>query len=415
MMRLALTLLTVFCAVANATPREDVEGIARAIEANFFDPDRAKTIAADLRNSAKAGDFDQLTRADLAVELTERLRKLDGHFGVRLAPPEAPRQRAAPRLAPFGESRTNFGFKSVTRLPGNIGYLELAYAAGIDFSRKDDPARRAADAALTMLHEADAVIIDVRNNGGGDPSMVGYLVSAFVDAQADVYNTFHSREGTASERPTSAYATPMLSVPLYVLTSGRTGSAAESLAFTLQSAKRAQIVGERSAGAANPGGAFRTPEGYEVFVATGSPRNPLNGRNWEGEGVKPDVEAVAARALSRAQQLALEKILRGAISGVARADAQWTLEALRAADQPFSPAQDIGGSFGPYTLSTEKGVLLTSRARWPAMTLLPLRKDLYYFEDTPSRRVALHRDGEKVVAISILNADGSEQRLTKRP
>jgi hypothetical protein len=413
---LAIAALALLCSIAHATPRTDVEGIAAAIETNFFDARRATTIATDLRRSAAAGEFDTLTsRADLAAELTQRLRKLDGHFSVRLAPAEVPRQMRAPRPLPPDESRTNYGFKKVARLAGNVGYIELAYVADIDFSKNDDPARCAADAALTLMRGADAVIIDVRNNGGGAPSMVGYLVSAFVDAKADVYNTFHSREGTESERPAIAYPTPMVALPLYVLTSGRTGSAAESIAFTLQSAKRAQVVGERSGGAANPGEPFVTPEGYEVFVATGSPRNPINGRNWEGEGVKPDVEVDAARAVAHAQRLALEKVLAGPIAGAARTDAQWTMEALRASERTLAPSEDVAGTFGLYTLSVENRVLFASRARWPAMTLLPLQSDVYYFEDNPSRRVAIQRQNGKVVAISILSSDGSEQRLNKQP
>jgi hypothetical protein len=262
-----------------------------------------------------------------------------------------------------------------------------------------------------LARDADAFILDLRNNGGGGPSMVGYLVSAFVDPNANVYNTFHSRAGTESEAPAQKYPAPMLSIPLYVLTSGRTGSAAESIAFTLQSAKRAQIVGERSAGAANPGEMFRTPQGYGVFIATGSPRNPINQRNWERDGVKPDVEITAARALDRAQELALERVLAGSVAGAARTDAQWALDALRAAARPPKLAGEVSGEFGPYTLETRGGVVLAKRARWPAMTLLPLAADRFYFEDDPSRRLAVERKDGKIIAVTISNAAGGEQRF----
>jgi hypothetical protein len=420
MIKLPLTAaFTILCSIASAAPRSDVDGVAAVIEANFFDAQRAVQIANDLRRSAAAGELDRYAqRVDLANELTQRLRKIDGHFSVRWSSNASQKQDPrATRATPLPASRTNYGFRRVERLSGNIGYIDLAYAADIDFSRPDDPSRRAADAALALMRDADAVIIDLRSNGGGAPSMVGYLVSAFVDAKANVYNTFHSRAGVDSERPAITYAAPMLSVPVFVLTSGRTGSAAESIAFTLQSAKRAQVVGERSGGAANPGVSFQTPEGYEVFIATGSPRNPINGRNWEGEGVKPDVEVSAERALVRARELALEKVLAGSIAGAARTDTQWALEALRAAGKPSTIAAtaDLAGSFGGYMLKVERGALYAVRARWPARTLLPLQKDLYYFEDDPSRRVAVHRENGAVVAISILSSDGGEQRLSRQP
>jgi len=207
----------------------------------------------------------------------------------------------------------------------------------------------------------------------------------------------------------------MLSLPLYVLTSGRTGSAAEAIAFTLQSAQRAAVVGARSGGAANPGARFTTPQGYSVFISTGSPRNPLNGRNWEGDGVKPDVEVDAVSALDRAHQLALLRILDGDISGASRTDAQWALDALRAKAQPklLKSADDIAGEYGPYELEVTAGVLKAKRARWPVITLSPLADDLYYFDHDPSRRVSIEREKGSVVAITVRSSDGSEQRLRR--
>jgi hypothetical protein len=174
-------------------------------------------------------------------------------------------------------------------------------------------------------------------------------------------------------------------------------------------------VGERSGGAANPGGRFRTPQGYSVFISTGSPRNPLNGRNWEKDGVKPDVEVASERAVDRAHQLALEKVLAGPISGAERTDAQWVLESLRAraVTQPTRLSQHVAGQFGPYELESIDGVVRARRARWPAMILRPLQEDHYYFENNPSRRIRLDREDGKVVAITVSDSDGNEQRLRR--
>jgi len=102
--------------------------------------------------------------------------------------------------------------------------------ADFEFGKPNEPARRAVDAALTMMSNADAVIIDLRNNGGGSPAMVGYLVSAFTKPDANIYNEFRRRDERFSERPGDFYATPMLDVPVFVLISARTASAAEAAA-----------------------------------------------------------------------------------------------------------------------------------------------------------------------------------------
>jgi C-terminal processing protease CtpA/Prc len=139
--------------------------------------------------------------------------------------------------------------------------------------------------------------------------MVGYLMSAFTKPNATIYDVIHYRAGTESERPAQLYPHPRLDIPLYVLTSGRTASAAEAMAYELQAAGRAVVVGEVSSGAANPGGEFPAGEGFNVFISIGTPVNPLTRGNWEGKGVDPDVHVPADAALHRAQVLALEEVL----------------------------------------------------------------------------------------------------------
>ncbi|HJU38695.1 MAG TPA: S41 family peptidase, partial [Tahibacter sp.] len=160
-------------------------------------------------------------------------------------------------------------------------------------------------AALARLAACDAIVIDLTGNRGGAPSLVGYLVSAFTPPGADIYNTFHARNGgTRSEAPAEPYATPMLTVPLYVLTSGRTASAGEAFTYTVKNAKRATIVGETTRGAANPGRFFETGDGYAVFVSDGTPVSPVTKTNWEGAGVAPDVAVPAGDALDAALERA---------------------------------------------------------------------------------------------------------------
>lgn len=293
-------LLAAACtAHASETPRTRVAGVAQAIDEHYFDPERGRDIANDLRESAADGAFDALVAPQaLADALTARLEPLDSHFRVQVAQPDdATTQRAPP--PDIGD-----GIERFDVLPGNVGVLGLRGFAHFEFNREDQPVRQAIDAALRRLAHVDALVVDLGGNRGGSPAMVGYLASAFVAPGADIFNTFHHRAGTQSEAPAQWHVAPRPQLPLYVVIDGRTGSAAESFAYTLQQAGRATIVGEASGGAANPGAPIATRGGLIVFVPTGSPVNPFSHGNWEGVGVQPDVPVPSAEALDAALGLA---------------------------------------------------------------------------------------------------------------
>ena len=297
-------LFTVVAVIAQVAPRQPVGAIAAAIDENYFDAKRGRQIADDLRQAAADGAFDALTDpAQLAATLTARLKPLDRHFRVTWT---GSGERQGRSSLPPGLSGD--GIARVDVLPGNIGYLRLTHFAHVAFGRADDPVRKAIDAALQRLSTTDAVIVDLRDTPGGSPNMVGYLVSAFTPRDANIYNTFHSRSGgTTSEAPREPHARPRLDVPLFVLISQRTGSAAEAFSYTVKNAKRATIVGETSRGAANPGGFVDVGDGFAVFVSDGTPVSPITHTNWEGVGVTPDVAVPAAAALDKATELAQGK------------------------------------------------------------------------------------------------------------
>ena len=414
------------------SPRETVAAIAARIRDLYFDPVVGDQIADALETEAAAGAFDALTdQRDLAATLSRRLRPLDAHFNVAWDPnaPAGPapaiRRPPPPGAAPAGgdpvrrlarpanpgEMRSNFGFRKVEILPGNVGYIDLRQFSNIDFDNPADPARRAADSALSFVADADAVIFDLRDNGGGAPSMVGYLTSAFTPANAPIYNVFHSRQGTESEAPDVFHPNPRLEVPVYVLISGRTGSAGEAFPYTLQGARRATIVGEASGGAANPGGMVPVGGGFAVFISQGSPRNPVTGRNWEGTGVQPDVAVPWDQALTRAHTLALETILAG---DAGRTDAAWTLQVMNST----TAAGDLtpyAGVYGEQTVSVVGDRLSVVRGRRPPVVLARLDGDLFTVVGDPARRVQFGRDdaGRVTILDSIgLGGPGGRARRT---
>ena len=413
----ALLGLAAFAAQAQS-PRERVAGIAAAIAAHYYDAERGQRIADDLRAAAGRGEYDRYPDPrDLATALTTTLQPLDRHFRVALSSdptgPVALRRPGPAAAAPH--RRGSYGLRRVEVLPGNLGYIDLREFADFAYDGSDQPARRAIEAALQLLAGTDALIIDLRDNGGGSPAMVGYLVSAFTAPGADIYNRFRERERSVSEAPPQAYPTPRLTLPLYVLISGRTGSAAESFAYTLKNAKRATVVGEASAGAANPGGEVDAGHGLRVFVSRGSPISPITGGNWEGSGVAPDVAVDSALALERARVLALQAVLALGLPDADTVEARWTLQALRAEAAPPQVAlRDYAGAYGPIHLSERDGRLWLQRDRRPAWPLLPLGEDMFSVAGEPARRVAFERGADgAIVAMEIRAANGPSTRYRR--
>jgi hypothetical protein len=402
---------------AEIDPRPAVSQIAQALQDRYFDPARGAEIADTLRAEAAEGRYDSLTDPrDLQEALTNRLKPLDAHFNVSWRDPSAtpaPVRADALESVPFeiGVSRRGQGFRAVEILPGNIAVVDMRIFAG--FETADAPARRQVDAVLQLISSADAVIFDVRDNGGGSPAMVGYLVSAFVAPGADIYNTFHRRNGQSSERAREEYANPRLDVPLYVVVSGRSASAAEAFSYTLQFARRATIVGERSAGAANPGGPVGTPSGFSIFVPDGSPRNPITGRNWEGTGVLPDIEAPSGDALTVAWKAAL-KAQEGRLSGPVAVEARWVLEALNAPDMSVDTA-DYPAAYSGRQIEVVDGALQYRSGRRPAWRLKPLAPDVFFNREEPALRIRFERDDAgRVTALEVLDSQTGGARYFRR-
>lgn len=406
---------------ADASPRTHIDPIARAIEDHYFDAARAHQIAADLRAAAARGDFDRYTdNRDLATALTDRLKPLDRHFSVSWSPAD---QKAPPMRGPAddGGRRSNYGIRRVERLSGNVGYIDLRSFADFEFGKPNEPARRAIESAVQLVSSSDAIIIDLRGNGGGSPAMVGYLVSAFTAKGANIYNTFHYRDGNKqradSEAPHDWYPKPLLKTPLYVLVGARTGSAAEAFAYTVKNAKRATIVGEPSAGAANPGGEVDAGDGFRIFVSDGAPISPITRTNWEGTGVIPDVAAEPAKTLDVALTQALQSVLAQSDRPEAdKVDTRWALEALQAEQAPPKNVafDDYAGDYGALRVGRDGDHLFVRRERRPPLALRALGDDVFAVANESSQRVVFERDGAgKVVAFEMRESSGSSRRFRR--
>lgn len=294
---------------------EVLDGVLKKLNDHYIFPDKAREMETAIRTRQEKKEYDGVTNArKFAETLTTHLQEVshDKHLRVLFSHDPLPKPRE-PSAEERHKMRTqmgkrNFGFEKVERLEGNIGYLDLRGFM------KAEAAGETAAAAMTFLANTDALIIDVRNNGGGDPGMVALLCSYLFDGQERHLNSLAWRKSSGEEVQqwwTLPYVPgkKYIGKDVYVLTSKRTFSAAEEFTYNLQTQKRASVVGETTGGGAHPGGTQPINDHFAVWVPSGRAVNPITKTNWEGTGVKPDIEVPADQALKTAHLAALKKVL----------------------------------------------------------------------------------------------------------
>ncbi len=276
-----------------------VEGACKALQEGYVYPKVADEMAASVRGKLKAGAYDSIdTEAGLARALTKDLRAVshDGHLALRPAP-----KKQAPMHGAFGDGdqikRENYMFRKVEVLPGNIGYLRLdGFLDGAE-------AEKTAAAAMNFLANTDAIIFDVRYNGGGSPEMIRFLTSYLFEQKTHL-NDMVDREGKVVEEYWTVESVPgqrpAANIPVYVLTSKRTFSGAEEFSYNLKNLKRATIVGETTGGGAHPVRIEPVTDRIAIGVPFMRACNPITKTNWEGTGVAPDIAVSADKALDEA-------------------------------------------------------------------------------------------------------------------
>ena len=296
-----------------ATRQHVLDGAIEHMRRGYIFEDVAEKMAAALRAHAKAGAYDAITSgANFAALVTTHLQEVskDKHLrilynaaGIAGTQPPITEDDRIRRAA--AERRNNYGLHRVERLDGNVGYIELRGFSG------SQEAGAAVSAAMNLVANTDALVFDLRRNGGGSPVTIGFISSYLFDKRVHL-NDFFVRE---TGRRQSFYTSETVdgrkygeSKPVYVLTSNRTFSAAEEFTYNLKNLKRAVIVGETTGGGAHPGGVRRITDHFGIWLPTGRAINPITGTNWEGVGIAPDIAVDPADALRAAHLDALKKL-----------------------------------------------------------------------------------------------------------
>ncbi len=295
-----------------------VNALADRLTALYVFPDKAKVMASALRSNLAKGAYDSLNRGpDFARRLTADLAELvhDGHLRISYSMAVQPSFEGdgggRPSEEQVARARAgHFGFVNVKVLPGNVGLLQFN-----GFMEPEGEVRDTAIAVMKRLAGVDALLVDLRSNGGGSPEMVALLSSQLFPRGKKVHlNDLYWRPSNTTQEfhtdPTLAVG--RISGPVYTVTSSRTFSAAEEYTSNLKHLKRATQVGETTGGGAHPGGRERLSDHFSAFVPRGRAINPVTKGNWEGTGNVPEIQATRAEALKLAYLEALKTLEKGA-------------------------------------------------------------------------------------------------------
>jgi hypothetical protein len=403
-----------------------VDEISTLLNKNYIFAETAKKLEDALRTKLAAGDFANINEAPAFAQAVSQLLLdvgKDRHMGFAYNPAMAEDLR---RLMGRSEEeakkvserqllearRDNFGFRKVERLPGNIGY--------IDFRVFESPADAGATAvaAMNFLAYCDAVIVDLRQNGGGDPAQI-QLISSYFFAEPVHLNDLYAR---ATDRTENYWTLPYVpgakavNADLYILTSARTFSGAEEFTYNMKNLKRATVIGETTGGGAHPTNTMIVQHDFLLRVPFARAINPVSKTNWEGTGVTPDVAVPAAQAFDRAYVMAVEKLAAKATDPGRKAEYEWILTGEKAKQNPTRVEGEVlktyVGVYGERKVTFENGALYYQRTG-PKYRLIPMTARLFAPDGLDNFRIEFTvKDGKAVELVGLY--DNGERQPSPR-
>lgn len=403
---------------------EIIDKISSFLINNYVSPEIGERASGLLMTSHKEGKYSEIKSVqEFAVQLNTDLQEWsnDKHLGVVYDPDwirqmkETGDEDAYLTEEMIAEERArNFGFKRCEVFDGNVGYLDLR----IFFHPKY--AGATAVAAMNLLSDCEAVIFDLRNNGGGWGYMVAFLSSYFLDNEEITHlNSVYSRPEDRYYQSWTAPYVPgriMADIPLYILTSRSTFSAAEEFCYNLKVLKRAIIVGERTRGGAHPISSKMLSNELILILPEMTSVHPVTKTNWEGVGVEPDIATTAGNAINIAYLDALEK-LRDSAAGSKRALLQWYVDGFKARQNPAVVKAEIlqsyAGRYGSLYIRFEDGLLTYQRGDRAIYRMIPMSETLFLIEEQSYVRIRFKKEAGQVKGLTALYSDGDSAEYAR--
>ncbi len=393
--------------------REVVSRLEAALQQNYVFPDRIPAISAELDRRVQSGPVEA---APFAASLAQGLVKAsdDLHFSVAFDPDAVAARRAAKasgeettKAQRDSERAANFGFRDARRLDGDLAYIRF------DFFADPQYAQETAVGAMRFTEGAKGIIIDLRYNNGGVLEMAQLLMSYLYAAgkEQKFFDYFYNKDGVRVERSQwSLAAVPgqrMGNVPVVVLTGSTSFSAAEWMAFSLQKLGRATLIGERTAGGAHPVDSVPVDDRFMLQVPIGQIRDPVDGKDFEGVGVAPDIAVPASDAL-----LVAQKFLLQSRADAGDAEAKWALVPVEfavsgGAVNATKVDEAVGAYEGRTLVRTPTGLAYHWRDHF-VLALDPIGEDWFAVQGTDDYRFHLARENGHVSGLERVFKSGDK-------
>jgi hypothetical protein len=399
-----------------------VETISEKIFRLYPFEDIGRTTGEGILAAYRSGGYDGITSPKaFAARLTEDMERLsnDHHLDLYFAPNLAmeiiARESTGVDLDGMNPSELeqarweNFGFRDLRILEGRVGYLDLR----VFFSARY--AGSTAAAAMDFLAGSNAVIIDLRRNGGGWDSMVTLLAGYFVDIEEteilSISQSTLDQSYFASVVPAWIPGRRFTDRPVYLLVSPNTASAAEAFASILKYLNKDVIlVGETTAGAENPVERIALDEQFVLKIPCYRRVYFGNRSGWEGKGIRPDLEVASERALETAHLHALNALQERFTDDLSREKIQWGIDGYRAILEPVQvdrkTLKSYAGRYRNIRVYPDGDDLYLQFEDRPGQRLLAVSDDYFVIESRDDLRVRFVREGDRVVALERIYSDG---------
>ena len=387
----------------------------------YLYPEKAKKMLEKVEDKMKKGEYRKINSlSNFVSQLTEDMLSVypDGHLRIEELKKTQLERRITDNQKTWWDRRTkeaqyhNFYFRKVEWLPGNIGYLDYRR---LEYASLSGPT---ATAVMNFFSFSDALIIDLRKNPGGRGDIVQLILSYFFNGERIHYETKINRGKKRREQIWTIPTVPgrlLKDIPIYILTSRQTGSAAEAFAYCLKHLKRATIIGERTAGAAHTTHRHIFPNlKIALYIPDGTAISPLTGKDWEGTGVIPNIKTKPAQALNVAYQHALNKLLIKETDKVKIFRLNWIKKEIESKIKPIhlslADLKKYSGTYGPRIIYLKDDVLHYRREGREPFPLLPLGKNLFKVKGIEYFRIKFYRDSKgNITKLEGVYDDGSKE------